>query len=379
MEKQETQRAVRADIVRLLVLVGCAVGLFLFTRAVAARQHRLEIQTATQWYEVGESQLRSGAIESATESLRKATRNDPENQKYLMRLADALGEGGHNAEAMQALGRLRESDPEDAEINLHLARLAGKDGDVTKAVHYYENALYGRWTGGQVDERQRQTRIELIRFLLDHQDRDRALSELLILDNQLPKTAEAHNQAADLFLRANDLPRAQKDFVEAIRLDPEDLTALTEAGEASFHLGDYRTARHYLEAAVKHGEESQQAIQSLSLVRMVLSNDPLAAHISTEERRRRTLVVFDRSLRRLEECLNDQNDGGSELESLKTKASATQPKLRSKAHLDDPGLTRTVLELAYQIERATAAKCGGAEPADEALVLIARQHSGGAE
>ena len=66
-----------------------------------------------------------------------------------MRLADALGEGGHNAEAIQALSRLREADPEDAEINLHLARLAGKDGDVDSAVHYYENALYGRWTGGR--------------------------------------------------------------------------------------------------------------------------------------------------------------------------------------------------------------------------------------
>ena len=258
MEKQETQRALRADIVRLLVLVGCVVGLFFFTRAAAARQRRLEIRTAAQWYEVGEGQLRAGAIESATESLRKATRNDPDNQKYLMRLADALGEGGHNAEAMQALSRLRESDPEDAEINLHLARLAGKDGDVDNAVHYYENALYGRWTGGQVDERQRQTRVELIRFLLDHQDRDRALSELLILDTELPDTATAHNQAAELFLRANDLPRALKDYVEATRVDPQDVTALTGAGETAFQLGEYRTSHHYLESAVKNGERKSE-------------------------------------------------------------------------------------------------------------------------
>ncbi len=374
MEKQETQRAVRADIVRLLVLVACAVGLFLFTREVASRQRRLEVRSAVKWYEVGERQLRSGAIESATESLRKATRNDPDNQKYLMRLADALGDGGHNAEAMQALSRLRESDPEDAEINLHLARLAGKDGDVDSAVHYYENALYGRWTGGQVDERQRQTRVELIQFLLDHQDRDRALSELLILDSELPDTAMAHNQAAELFFRANDLPRALKDFVDAIHLDPGNITALAGAGETAFQLGEYRKARHYLEAAVKNGEDNQKSIETLSLAQTVLSNDPLAPHISREERQRRTLVVFNRSLRRLEDCIDEQHDGSAELESLKTRASAEQPKLRSKALLHDPGLTRTAVELAYQIEKTTSAKCGGAEPADEALLLIARQH-----
>ena len=374
MEKQETQRAVRADIARLLVLVACAVVLFFFTRAAAARQRRLEIRSAANWYEIGESQLRSGAIESATESLRKATRNDPDNQKYLMRLADALGDGGHNAEAMQALSRLRESDPEDAEINLHLARLAGKDGDVDNAVHYYENALYGRWTGGQVDERQRQTRVELIQFLLDHQDRDRALSELLILDSELPDTATAHNQAAELFLRANDLPRALEDFVDAIHLDPGNIDALAGAGETAFQLGEYRKARHYLEAAVKNGEDNQKAIQTLSLTQTVLSNDPLAPHISSEERQRRTLLIFNRSLSRLEDCLDEQQDGNAELESLKTKASAEQPKLRSKALLHDPGLTRTAVELAYQIEKATSAKCGGAEPADEALLLIARQH-----
>ena len=373
MEKQETQRAVRADIVRLLVLIGCAVGLFFFTRAVATRQSRLEVRTAAQWYEVGESQLRSGAIQNATESLRKATRNDPDNQKYLMRLADALGDGGHNAEAMQALSRLRESDPEDAEINLHLARLAGKDGSVDDAVHYYENALYGRWTGGQVDERQRQTRVELVRFLLDHEDRDRALSELLILDSELPDTATAHNQAAELFSRANDLPRSLKDYVEASRVDPHDVTALTGAGETAFQLGEYRTARHYLEAAVKNGEDSR-TVQTLSLVQTVLANDPLAPHIGVEERQRRTLVVFNRSIRRLEDCIDEQHDGSAELESLRTKASAAQPKLHSKALLHDPGLTRTALELAYQIEKAASTKCGGAEPADEALLLIARQH-----
>jgi predicted Zn-dependent protease len=310
--------------------------------------------------------------------LRKAVRNDPNNSTYAIRLADALADGGHNAEAMQALSRLRESDPEDAGINLHLARLAAKDNNVSDAVHYYENALYGRWTGGQVDARQRETRIELIQFLLSHQERQRALSELLILESELPQTAEAQNQTAQLFLEANDLPRALKHFVRAAHDDPGDGTALTGAGEASFLLGDYRAARHYLEAAVKHGGQNPQAVRELSIAETVLKSDPLAPRISTEERKRRTLSIFDHSLDRLQACV-EQHGSNTQLESLRTKATSIEPKLRSKAMVQSTEVTRTALDLVYEIERTTNASCGDAQPADDAMLLIAHLHGGGAE
>ncbi len=148
----------------------------------------------------------------------------------------------------------------------------------------------------------------------------------------------------------------------------KDITALAGAGETAFQLGEYRKARLYLETAVKNGEDSQKSIQTLSLAQTVLANDPLAPHIGVEERQRWTLLIFNRSFRRLEDCIDEQHDGSAELESLKTKASAAHPKLRSKALLHDPGLTRTALELAYQIEKATSTQYGGAEPADEALL-----------
>ena len=85
--------------------------------------------------------------------------------------------------------QLRESDPENAEINISLARLAANLGEHGGAVHYYQNALYGRWTGDQVDERRRQLRKELVRFLLQHQQLNLASSELLILEAGIPDTA----------------------------------------------------------------------------------------------------------------------------------------------------------------------------------------------
>ena len=132
----------------------------------------MDARIAAIWYEEGQSQFSSGQIEKAIDSFRKATTDALRDRTYALALANALAEGNHDAEAQQTLLRLREGDPEDAEINSQLARLAAKRGEVDDAVHYYQNALYGRWAGTQVDQRKLQLRVELIRFLLVHQQRD---------------------------------------------------------------------------------------------------------------------------------------------------------------------------------------------------------------
>ena len=242
VDEEKTYRVLNREIFLLVALAVVAIGVFVFTRKMAAKEQQLDARIAAIWYQEGERQLSSGQIEKAIESFRKATTDALGDRTYTLALANALAAGNHDAEAEQTLLRLRESDPEDAEINLQLARLAAKRGEVDDAVHYYQNALYGRWAGSQVDERILQLRLELIRFLLAHQQRNIALSELLILETDLPQSADAHVQAARLFLQAGDAQHALKNYAEAIELDKNNVDALTEAGEAAFRLGDYQQA-----------------------------------------------------------------------------------------------------------------------------------------
>ena len=72
----------------------------------------------------------------------------------------------------------------------------------------------------------------MIRFLLVHQQRDIALSELLILDADLPRSAVAYVDTARLFLQAGDPQHALKDYDAAIELDKDNVDVLTEVGEA---------------------------------------------------------------------------------------------------------------------------------------------------
>jgi tetratricopeptide (TPR) repeat protein len=366
------------DFLYLLVLIGIATVLFFFTRNVAARQRQIETQTAAVWYARGQSQMDSGSVEPAIDSFRKAVASDRENRPYTFALANALAAGNHNQEAEQTVLRLRELDPEDAKVNLVLAGLAAKSGNLQETVRYYENAIYGRWTGAEIDERRRAARTELIEFLLAHKQRDRALSELLILDSDLPETAAAHTRAGSLFLQAGDSAHALKNFRVALRLNPRDAEALYGAGKASFQIGDYVKARHYLQASLVEHRDLAQAQQLLSLVNTVLSWDPLAPHLGLGMRQQRLAADFDQAVRRLQTCASQTSpsNNNSSLQDLAQEASTMKPNLQMQRIRRDPDLVRSALDLIYRMETATSTACGEATGMDKALLLIAGMHNG---
>jgi len=372
VSEEETVRILRRDVLLLFVLAACAVALFLLTRTVAAREGAIESRVAAIWYQDGVSKFSAGATNESIESFRKATAIDRDNRKYVLALTDALAAGNHNVEAEQALLRLRELDPTNAEINLHLARLAAKSGNIQKAVLYYHSSLDGMWTGADVAELRRNIRIELIRFLISHHDENRVLSELLVLDSELPNSSEAHVHAANMFLQANEARHALNDFVEAVRLDPHNTEALAGAGEAEFRLGDYQKARHYVEEAMEQGDRSTETDHLLSLVRMVASYDPLAPGLEAKERERRLLAGLDQATQRLDQCQG--LDGNPDLQALKSDAEAMRAQIASTKGFEDPSLISSGLALIYRIEDVADARCGAAMGADEALLLIARRH-----
>ena len=377
MEERAIPRILNNEVVLLVALSVAAFGVFGFTRTMAARQQRMEARIAAIWYEQGEQFIAGGQVEKAIQAFRKATANAADDQQYALALANALAAGNHDSEAEQLLLQLRESDPEDAQINISLARLAAKRGDADRAVHYYQNALYGRWTGDQAQEQQVQLRNELIRLLLQRRQFNLASSELLILEARIPNTAPAHVEVAKMFLEAGDLQHALNNYSEAVQLDSHNVEALTGAGETSFRLGNYPKAVQYLNAAQELAPESQKTSQLLPLAEAVLAEDPLAPHLTAEERRSRLLADFQRSSQRLESCLAQTTDiqAGTELPSLKTEVQAMQPKLTGKQLLDFD-TARSAVVLILRIQKAASAHCGQPPVEDQALLLIGHEHNG---
>ena len=366
-------RLVHREIVLLVFLAGVAVVAFLLTRAVAAGNDRMRLDDAAAWYDAGRRDLAAGRSDAALTALRRAVSKDRGNRRYQVALATALAAAHQDEAARQVLVGLRDVAPEDAEVNTELARLEARQGNLSDARRYYQNALNAVWNADQSDVR-RGLRLELIRLLLGHDEKSRALSEVLLLSANLPDTPAAHVEAGHLFLDAGDARHALEQFSEALAFDPQDGPALAGAGESAFALGDYPRARRYLAAAPRGLD---RVVELQALADLVLTNDPMAPRLSVEERTRRLLVDVQQAAQRVAACvatLAPDSAGRAALEVIQHDAAAFEPTLNLGAVRELPDAIESGLELVDRMEQHTQQGCAPMTARDRALLLIARAH-----
>src|SRR2546426_10555303 len=236
---------VHREIVVLVALGATTLAVFVMTRAAALSSERIRMRDAAEWYAIGTAHLQSGETASAIQAFRRATSAARDNRTYRTGLADALAAAHEHDAARQVLVALRDLALEDPGVNLRLARLAAENHRTEDAVRYYQGALYGLWPPDRLEQRS-DVRCELIRYLLETGQLNRALSEVLALTGSLPDDARSQEEAGRLFLRAGDAHRALDYFTRALRVNSRSVTALAGAGEAAFRAGDYRRASRYL-------------------------------------------------------------------------------------------------------------------------------------
>ena len=373
-ENQTSYRFVHRELVILIVLAGVTVAAFLVTRGFAASNQALRLEDGRAWYRLGERALQGGDLDTALAALRRATAKDPDDPRYRLALAHALMTGQQDEAARQLLLRLREQQPEDAETNLQLARLEARRGNRLAVGRYYQTAIVGLWRAEQRPT-QRQVRTEFIEFLLNHGERDRALSELLVLEASLPDDGPSQLAAGKMLLAAGDARRAVDHFARVLRLDPNDQDALAGAGEAAFELNDYAGARRYL-SALK--EDTDRTRELRTVTDFVLDSDPLAPRLAMSERRRRLAASLAQGIRRLEVCQartpTARLDAGVALEPFLTEARALGAALNGRDRLSTSDQIETAFDVVARGERITDRACGSPEPFDRALLLIAKRH-----
>ena len=376
MELPRISRILNNEIVLLAALSAGAVGVFIFTRHMAAHERQLSRKIAAVWFERGVEYMQAGETDKAVASFRSATANVENDPKYMLALANALAVENYNQQALRLLLRLRDSDPENPDVNLSLARLAAQQGEVQEAVRYYQSGLYGRWPNDRLDQR-RQVRLELVRFLLAHQQLYLATSELYVLENRAPDSVVAHIELARLFAEANDLPHAFEEYVAAIRLDGSNVEALTAAGHLAFQVGNYPQAEQYLRAAQDANPASHETQQLLTLTRAVLGSDPLVPHLTQWDRQKRLEAGLEVALKRVEDCLSVTSNRKTidELQSLKTEAIRATKSWKAKLPADTDTV-KTGVELIFRMEQTASGACGNPSDRDQAWLLIGRQHNG---
>lgn len=355
---QPTHRLLDREPVLFGAIILLLIGLWVATHYLTAAYEHRQPELARAWYEKGESEMRSGRTQQAVAALSTALAYSHDSFPARLKLAEALAAANRLREARAYFTTLWEQQPANATVNLELARLAVRSGDAADAIRHYHGAVYGVWDDNPVENR-RVARLELIGFLLRHQARQQAESELIALAADLPRDPKLLVTAGDCFLQAGNARRALDEYLQAAGLDASNSAAAKGAGKAAFLIGDYAGAERYLKIALNVNPDDGEAAGLLHTAQLVLQMDPTAPRLSAEERTRRVLDAVNKAQSGLETCAKqrgmtltlqfDARAAPGPLSSDYAQLMSLKPRLRTQILRAEPELIDTAMDLRVSV------------------------------
>ena len=392
LERQQVRTLVLKDAIALLSILFITILLAVATHFLfkSYSDHREEL--ANRWFKRGRIALEAQQPDLAINDFHSALLYAPPASERQMEiaLASALASAGRIQEATAYFNTLRETEPGNGEINLQLARLAARAGNEALAKEDYHAAIYGNWEGDGYIKR-RETRLELVRYLISRGSFDQARSELLVASGNAPSSdLEVQLKIAGLLVEAHFAVDALELYQQLLAQHPEDFTALQGAAETSYDIGDYAASYRYLQkslavpAYVHRSAELRQVDQDqVHRVARIIVLDPAMATSTTMFA---TRLINDREIarRRVEDCLSTHGGaqvggqlGGTpagtaaKLAAVSTRWDAEPDHLTVADLANDPAAQERELKLINDTELATAQACGSPTGDDAALLRLA--------
>ena len=312
-------------------------------------------------YDRGYALESHGELEPALEEYRKALLFAPDNTQYRLSLATALLESNHLDEAESHLEQLLQENPTSGPINLLLGRLAVQQHKLGQAIEYYQRGVYEYWPESELQQR-RQARWELANLLRQTGDRNGFIGELMQLYANLPASEIAQKVKIGFLLLSNGATsEASRIFQDLSKQAPRDPAVQRGLGEVYFASGEFISARHAFERALKLRPSDEESTKNLALTNEVIDMDAALPYITSAEEMRRNKNLLNKVLKYLEQCegasgpLTQQLDDASKL-------------LVAVPQTEDPAFT--LQTTAAKLWSQRGASCGAAVPQDRALDTV---------
>jgi Tfp pilus assembly protein PilF len=393
----------------LIIVLG-----FSFIRLVVTLYKDKEDALATEYYQSGLRQLAVQRPAEAVDALETALVYSRDNFQYRLKLTDALLANGNSGEARAQLRAFWEQHPGDAQVNLKLARLEARQKHPEDAIRYYENAIEGVWPDRTDPAPQRiETRFDESEYLVELRRPEQAEAALLALKTVLPENSPEQGRLGDLFLRNGDATEALNAYENGLRSEKHELHPQAEpaldarqraereeelrlwsalsigAARASFELGNFSAARHYLEELSPKSAEAEAMLQKLDRMEAL---DPFADKISPRQRHERLIADYRIAIERLARCglpfavaLSKNQEPASQPPEpapwgqLASWAARLNPMMSERKLRGRDDVEESALRFVFQSEAAAQASCGPAGVDDEALALLSRKRLGAAQ
>ncbi|MBV8866529.1 MAG: tetratricopeptide repeat protein [Acidobacteriaceae bacterium] len=334
---------------------------FVVTGFASTAYHRERTKLAAAHFARGQALEIHGELEPALEEYRKALLFSPDKTEYRLSLATALLEAGRLDEAQSHLEQLAQEDPTSGQINLLLGRLAVQQHKLKQAVDFYQRGVYEYWPESEFPQR-RQARWELAALLSKTGDRTGFIAELMQLYANLPMQDVAQKLKVGYLLLANGATsEASRIFQDLVKQAPQNAEARRGLGEVYFSYGDYVSARHEFQRALRLNPSDQETIQALNLANDVIDMDPALPYITGFEQVRRSRNLLSRVIKDIEECNQGSGAAAQRLQNARDL-------LSKQVKGDDPAYAMQTAAAQVWAERNTV--CGNAVPQDRALDTV---------
>jgi tetratricopeptide (TPR) repeat protein len=388
-ERLAKRHLIFKDTLALLSVFAVTCVLAVLTWLIFRSYSLHQKDAAVRWKRRGEEALVHSNPAAAVYDLRTSLGYEPDHRDTQVELAKALAQMGTPRSMQEAavyFNTLWEKEPGDGNINLQLARLSARQGQTPVSLDHYHMAIYGVWEGdGAI--RRRQVRLELVRYLIQQNRFDDARGELLIAAGNDTSTPGLM-QVAGMLAEAHDPADALRIYHEVAGRRPAEPQALEGTGQMAFLLGRYKTARTYLDRALKAApaahplEDRALAEKNLQIANAVMALYP-SEDLPRHDRLLRVIRALEVARKRYLACANGlaghnatpqngstQIQNNDQMRALGDKWQSMRPKL-TVAALADQQLEQATMQLVYDTEQVTAQVCGEPTGEDAALLRIA--------
>ena len=390
----------RREATIIISLVAVGVLLFAVAWVLTRTFERRRDALARRWFNAGQQALTASQPQTAVADLRSALFYK-DDDLYRLRLAEALAQANYTDQAKAYLLNLWEERPGSGNINLELARVAAQQHNTADAMRYYHGAIFGVWESDAI-ERRLETRLELVRFLLQQNQTSSAYAEISSLAASIPPdNPEMRTTAGDLFARTGDSANALTQYEMALKNDPHSFAALSGAAREAFASGKFRRAKQHLNAALREHPDDSALITLLEQTDLVLASDPLERYLPREQRVQRALTAFNQAGVRLQQCgapvslsaspatkkisngadVNasagsaNAHKAAQDLAPLATEWNNLRPSMSARSLSLNSDLLENGVDLVSRIEQATDKTCGHPTGLDWALLQLANYGS----
>lgn len=278
----------------LPVTAAITLAAVLLSAGLVFWQRSRRIALGMTAFESGDKLLRQGRADEAVATLRAGLAHSPRDQRLRTSLGLALLQAGNYGEAAQYLTQAANAEPGNGPVWLGLAEVAAKQGDATRALQLYPQALAKKWPPDEEANR-RGAQLDYAELLNETGRRAEAVS---IVESAIARWGDdaARSKRAAAMMKSFGTPvQVEEAYATLAEHFPGDSGAWLDLGRARAAADKEKEALAAYRQAVKADPENPDARRAVAQTEEILKLDPARRGLSVRERARR----WDEVLRRV--------------------------------------------------------------------------------